>query len=213
MTAVPRCSGCSRASSSWPSRSRPGTRTGRESPSSARRLRSPPASPEGRVGHRADEPERVGEVSEANPGASSAMPHKRNPVGSVLAVACARQGRPGRRADSRARPGARARSADGMPNGRRWSGLSATRAARWTERAERSTDWRSTRSGCRRTWSRAAARPDLGSAEAFVDRALASYGRSPAHEAPLPARRDARCAGARAAELARNEHGAVDGER
>ena len=33
----------------------------------------------------------VGEVSEANAGASSAMPHKRNPVGSVLAVACARQ--------------------------------------------------------------------------------------------------------------------------
>ncbi len=46
VTAVPRCSGCSRASSSWPSRSRPGTRTGRESPSSARRLRSLPASPE-----------------------------------------------------------------------------------------------------------------------------------------------------------------------
>jgi 3-carboxy-cis,cis-muconate cycloisomerase len=33
----------------------------------------------------------VGEVSEANPGVSSAMPHKRNPIGSVLAVACARQ--------------------------------------------------------------------------------------------------------------------------
>jgi 3-carboxy-cis,cis-muconate cycloisomerase len=33
----------------------------------------------------------VGEVSEAAPGASSAMPHKRNPVGSLLAVACARQ--------------------------------------------------------------------------------------------------------------------------
>jgi 3-carboxy-cis,cis-muconate cycloisomerase len=33
----------------------------------------------------------VGEVSEAAPGASSAMPRKRNPVGSLLAVACARQ--------------------------------------------------------------------------------------------------------------------------
>ena len=33
----------------------------------------------------------VGEVSEAAPGASSAMPHKRNAVGSLLAVACARQ--------------------------------------------------------------------------------------------------------------------------
>jgi 3-carboxy-cis,cis-muconate cycloisomerase len=33
----------------------------------------------------------VGEVSEAEGGASSAMPHKRNPIGSVLAVACARQ--------------------------------------------------------------------------------------------------------------------------
>jgi 3-carboxy-cis,cis-muconate cycloisomerase len=33
----------------------------------------------------------VGEVSEAAPGPSSAMPHKRNPVGSLLAVACARQ--------------------------------------------------------------------------------------------------------------------------
>jgi 3-carboxy-cis,cis-muconate cycloisomerase len=33
----------------------------------------------------------VGEVSEAQGGASSAMPHKRNPVGSLLAVACARE--------------------------------------------------------------------------------------------------------------------------
>ena len=33
----------------------------------------------------------VDEVSEAEGGASSAMPHKRNPIGSVLAVACARQ--------------------------------------------------------------------------------------------------------------------------
>jgi 3-carboxy-cis,cis-muconate cycloisomerase len=33
----------------------------------------------------------VGEVAEAEGGASSAMPHKRNPIGSVLAVACARQ--------------------------------------------------------------------------------------------------------------------------
>jgi 3-carboxy-cis,cis-muconate cycloisomerase len=33
----------------------------------------------------------VGEVAEAAPGVSSAMPHKRNPVGSLLAVACARQ--------------------------------------------------------------------------------------------------------------------------
>jgi 3-carboxy-cis,cis-muconate cycloisomerase len=33
----------------------------------------------------------VGEVSEAEGGASSAMPHKRNPIGSLLAVACARQ--------------------------------------------------------------------------------------------------------------------------
>jgi 3-carboxy-cis,cis-muconate cycloisomerase len=32
----------------------------------------------------------VGEVAEASGGGSSAMPHKRNPVGSVLAVACAR---------------------------------------------------------------------------------------------------------------------------
>ena len=33
----------------------------------------------------------IGEVAEAEGGASSAMPHKRNPVGSLLAVACARQ--------------------------------------------------------------------------------------------------------------------------
>ncbi|HEY7706940.1 MAG TPA: 3-carboxy-cis,cis-muconate cycloisomerase [Gaiellaceae bacterium] len=33
----------------------------------------------------------VGEVSEAQGGASSAMPHKRNPIGSLLAVACARE--------------------------------------------------------------------------------------------------------------------------
>ena len=33
----------------------------------------------------------VGEVAESDPGASSSMPHKRNPVGSVIAVACARQ--------------------------------------------------------------------------------------------------------------------------
>jgi 3-carboxy-cis,cis-muconate cycloisomerase len=33
----------------------------------------------------------VGEVSEAEGGASSAMPHKRNPIGSLLAVTCARQ--------------------------------------------------------------------------------------------------------------------------
>jgi 3-carboxy-cis,cis-muconate cycloisomerase len=33
----------------------------------------------------------VGEVSEAEGGASSSMPHKRNPVASVLAVASARQ--------------------------------------------------------------------------------------------------------------------------
>jgi 3-carboxy-cis,cis-muconate cycloisomerase len=33
----------------------------------------------------------VGEVSEAEPGGSSAMPQKRNPVGAVLAGACARQ--------------------------------------------------------------------------------------------------------------------------
>jgi 3-carboxy-cis,cis-muconate cycloisomerase len=33
----------------------------------------------------------IGEVAEAEGGASSAMPHKRNPIGSLLAVACARQ--------------------------------------------------------------------------------------------------------------------------
>ena len=33
----------------------------------------------------------VGEVSETDAGPSSAMPHKRNPIGSLLAVACARQ--------------------------------------------------------------------------------------------------------------------------
>jgi 3-carboxy-cis,cis-muconate cycloisomerase len=33
----------------------------------------------------------VGEVAEAEGGVSSAMPHKRNPIGSLLAVACARQ--------------------------------------------------------------------------------------------------------------------------
>ena len=35
----------------------------------------------------------VGEVSEREPGGSSTMPHKRNPVGAVLAVACARHAR------------------------------------------------------------------------------------------------------------------------
>ena len=35
----------------------------------------------------------VGEVAEAEPGGSTAMPHKRNPVGAVLAGACARRAR------------------------------------------------------------------------------------------------------------------------
>ncbi|HEX7527119.1 MAG TPA: 3-carboxy-cis,cis-muconate cycloisomerase, partial [Gaiellaceae bacterium] len=35
----------------------------------------------------------VGEVAEREPGGSSTMPHKRNPVGAVLAVACARHAR------------------------------------------------------------------------------------------------------------------------
>ena len=35
----------------------------------------------------------VGEVAESEPGGSSTMPHKRNPVGAVLAIACARHSR------------------------------------------------------------------------------------------------------------------------
>ena len=118
----------------------------------------------------------VGEVSEANPGASSAMPHKRNPVGSVLAVACARQAHAQAGVLTAALVQEHERAFGGWHA--EWPALvgalgytsgavdGARRALDGLEVHEERMQANLEQSG---------REPDLGSAEAFVDRALASY--------------------------------------
>ena len=88
----------------------------------------------------------VGEVAEPGGegrGGSSTLPHKRNPVGAALAIACARaRARRGRRAARRDGPGARARGrrlAGGVGGAHRGAGAdaggAAGRAARGARRA------------------------------------------------------------------------------
>ncbi len=134
----------------------------------------------------------VAEVREPAEGGSSTMPHKRNPVGSTLARACAGAGARRRgRADGGDRAGARARG------GRVARGVGRSARTRWRSRAvrsagcaRRSRGWRSTRSGCARTSPpRPCRRPRafgidvtdpadyLGAADAFVTRALDLYDR------------------------------------
>ena len=118
----------------------------------------------------------VGEVSEANPGASSAMPRKRNPVGSVLAVACARQVQAQAGVLTAALVQEHERAFGGWHA--EWPALvgalgytcgavdGARRALEGLEVHEERMQANLEQSG---------REPDLGSAEAFVDRALASY--------------------------------------
>ena len=118
----------------------------------------------------------VGEVSEANPGASSAMPHKRNPVGSVLAVACARQANAQAGVLTAALVQEHERAFGGWHA--EWPALvgalgytsgavdGAHRALEGLEVHEERMQANLEQSG---------REPDLGSAEVFVDRALASY--------------------------------------
>ena len=93
-TAGSRC--CASTPRSWGCASPPcpGTRTGRRSPSS--RAHSPlSAAAAAKIGGDIVllAQTEVAEVAERESGGSSTMPHKRNPVGAVLAIACARHSR------------------------------------------------------------------------------------------------------------------------
>ncbi len=118
----------------------------------------------------------VGEVSEANPGASSAMPHKRNPVGSVLAVACARQANAQAGVLTAALVQEHERAFGGWHA--EWpalvGALGYTSGA--VDGAHRALDGLEVHEErMQANLEQSGREPDLGSAEAFVDRALASY--------------------------------------
>jgi 3-carboxy-cis,cis-muconate cycloisomerase len=123
----------------------------------------------------------VGEVSEANAGASSAMPHKRNPVGSVLAVACARQAG----AQASVLTGALVQEHERAFGAwhAEWPALVGalgytTGAVDAARRALDGLEVHDER--MQANLERSGREPDPGSAEAFVERALASY-REAAH--------------------------------
>ena len=94
------------------------------------------------------------EVGEARPtggGVSSTMPQKQNPVGSALAIACARQVTAHASTLIAALPQEHERASEaGTPSGRRSRQPSPTPAARRPARGVRSRSSRSTRSGCAR---------------------------------------------------------------
>jgi 3-carboxy-cis,cis-muconate cycloisomerase len=118
----------------------------------------------------------VGEVSEATPGASSAMPHKRNAVGSLLAVACARQARAqaGVLLESLVQEHERAFGAwhaewPALIGGLGYTGGALDGAKRALTGLEVHADQ------MRANLDASGLELELGSAEAFVDRALAEY--------------------------------------
>jgi 3-carboxy-cis,cis-muconate cycloisomerase len=118
----------------------------------------------------------VGEVSEANAGASSAMPHKRNPVGGLLAVACARlvQAHASVLTGSLVQEHERAFGAWHAE----WPALSG--ALGYTggavDAARRALDGLEVhRDRMQANLEQSGLELDLGSAEAFVERALSSY--------------------------------------
>jgi 3-carboxy-cis,cis-muconate cycloisomerase len=118
----------------------------------------------------------VGEVSEASPGLSSAMPHKRNPVGSVLAVACMRQvqAQAAVLTASLVQEHERAFGAWHAEWPALVGALGYTGAA--VEAARRAlSDLEVHEERMRSNLAQSGLDVDLGSAEAFVDRALASY--------------------------------------
>jgi len=118
----------------------------------------------------------VGEVSEAEGGASSTMPHKRNPIGSVLAVACARQAQAqaGVLLGSLAQEHERAFGAwhaewVGLTGALCYSGGAVDAAGRAVTGLEVHED------RMRANLEASGLGSDVGSAEALVDRALAAY--------------------------------------
>ena len=136
----------------------------------------------------------VGEVHEAAPGGSSSMPHKRNPVAAISALACARQA-PGLVAtllaamEQEHERAAGAWHAEWAPLrellrlGRLGRGLAARRASRGS---------RSTPSACARTSPRGDPAAAVASAAALVDSALDDRelaGLSPRRRARPSARR------------------------
>ena len=118
----------------------------------------------------------VGEVSEAEGGSSSTMPHKRNPIGSVLAVACARQAQAqaGVLLGSLAQEHERAFGAWhaewlGLTGALCYSGGAVDAAGRAVAGLDVHED------RMRANLEASGLGSDIGSAEALVDRALAAY--------------------------------------
>jgi 3-carboxy-cis,cis-muconate cycloisomerase len=118
----------------------------------------------------------VGEVSEAEGGVSSTMPHKRNPIGSVLALACARQAQAqaGVLLGSLAQEHERAFGAwhaewVGLTGALCYSGGAVDAARRAVTGLEVHED------RMRANLEASGLGSDVGSAEALVDRALAAY--------------------------------------